>query len=451
MGSSERAATPGTELRHGKVWRNFGRNQSCVPAAWHSPRTEGQLVDIVVRAAAEGRTVKAVGSGHSYSSIALTDGHLLDLSGYDRVLSADVSTGVVTVQAGIPLWQLNEELATRGLAIEVLGDINYQSIAGAISTGTHGPGIRFGNIATNVLAMRIIDGSGGVVDCSPTVRPDLFDSARIGLGATGMLSTVTIQTVPAFNLHTVEEPMRMDRVLAELDDLIDGNDHFGLFWFPGSQVALTKRSRRTQDQVAPRGRVDEWVNDVFMDNLAFGAACKVADRFPGAARAIMSVAGTKRRSEWTDRSDKVFATPRTVRVLEMEYSIPREDFREAFDRLGRLIDAVGTPITVPVEIRWSAGDEIPLSHAHGRDSAYIAAHVYRGVPYDQYFQGVEKIMSDYEGRPHWGKLHFQSAETLAPRYPKWDEFQAVRQSMDPDGRFRNPYTDRVLGLPEGRQ
>ena len=130
----------------------------------------------------------------------------------------------------------------------------------------------------------------------------------------------------------------------------------------------------------------------------------------------------------------------------MEYSIPREAFPEAFTRLGRLIDSIGTPITVPIEIRWSAGDNIPLSHASGRDSAYIAAHMFRGEPYDQYFQGVEKIMSDYQGRPHWGKLHFQNAETLAPRYPQWDEFQAIRKRMDPDGRFRNPYTDRVLGL-----
>lgn len=440
----------GTTLRRGRVWRNFGRNQACVPAAWHAPTTEEELVAIVRRAAAEGRTVKAVGSGHSYSAIALTDGHLVDLSGYDRVLAADTATGVVTVQAGIALWQLNEELAARGLAIEVLGDINYQSIAGAVSTGTHGPGIGFGNLATNVIGLRLIDGDGVVVECSATQRPDVFDAARIGLGAVGMLSTVTLQTVPAFNLHTVEEPMAMDRVLADLDDLIDGNDHFGLFWFPGSKVALAKRSRRTQEPIAPRPRFAEWTNDVLVDNHAFGVACRLAARFPRTAPTIVAAASAKRRAEWTDRSDKVFATPRLVRVLEMEYSIPRDDFREAFARLGRLIDAVGTPITVPVEIRWSAGDDIALSHAHGRDSAYLAVHLYRGVPYDQYFQGVEQIMSDHEGRPHWGKLHFQSAETLAPRYPRWDDFQAVRRTMDPGGRFRNPYTDRVLGRPEER-
>lgn len=442
----QRGSTEGA--RPGDTWMNWGRNQSCVPASWERPTTEDQLADVVRRAAAAGRTVRAVGSGHSYSAIACTDGHLVDLSGYDRVLEADPSTGVVTVQAGLPLRRLNEELAARGLAMEVLGDINYQSVAGALSTGTHGPGIRYPTPSARMLSCRIVRGDGSVVECSPDRDPELWSAARVGLGALGVLSTVTLQTVPAFRLHTVEEPMRMDRILADLDSLIDGNDHFGLFWFPGSDVALAKRSNRTDEPLRPRLPRSAWVNDVLVDNHLFGVACKVATKVPAVGRAIVAGAGNKARHEWVDRSDRVFATPRLVRVVEMEYSIPREAFPEAFERLRRLVAGLG-PITVPVEIRWTAGDDIPLSHASGRDSAYIAVHMYRGVPYDQYFQGVETIMAGHEGRPHWGKLHFQSAETLAPRYPRWDEFQAVRARMDPEGRFRNPYTDRVLGVPAG--
>lgn len=439
----------GTTIRRGRTWQNFGRNQACVPSAWESPTSEAELVEVVTRAAGLGRTVKAVGSGHSYSAIACTDGHLVDLSGYDRVLEVDASTGLVTVQAGIPLWALNEELARRGLALPVLGDINYQSIAGAIATGTHGPGARFRTLADTVVGLRLVTGDGTVLDCSAEQHPEVFSAARIGLGALGLLSTVTVATVPAFNLHTVEEAMTVDRLLADLDDLIDGNDHLGLFWFPGSTTALVKRSNRTDAPVRPRSRREAWTTDVLTDNYLFGAACEVARRVPAASRSIVALAGRKARTEWVDRGDRVFATPRLVRVVEMEYSIPREAFREGFARLRRLVDDVGTPITVPVEIRWAAGDDIPLSHAHGRDSAYIAAHMYRGVPYDQYFQGVEAAMSSLEGRPHWGKLHFQSAETLAPRYPMWDDFQAVRRRTDPEGRFRNPYLDRVLGPPPG--
>ena len=436
---------PGTSVRRGRVWRNFGRNQACVPVAWEAPTSEDQLIDVVRRAAAAGRTVKAVGSGHSYSAIACTDGHLVDLSGYTRVLAADAATGVVTVEAGIPLHALNEELAARGLALPVLGDINYQSIAGAIATGTHGPGARFTTLADAVLGLRIITGDGTVVECSPTQHPDVWSAARVGLGALGLVSTVTLRTVPTFNLHTVDEPMAMDRVLADLDALVDGNEHLGMFWFPGSSTALVKRSNRTDAPIRPRRRVEAWATDVLTDNLLFGAACAVAKRIPATAPAIVGVAATKRRAEWVDRGDRVFATPRLVRVVEMEYAIPREAFPEAFTRLGRLVDRIGTPITVPVEIRWAAGDDIPLSHAHGRDTAYIAAHVARGVPHDEYFGGVEDIMAGYGGRPHWGKVHHQTAETLAPRYPRWDDFQAVRRRLDPDGRFRNPYLDRVLG------
>jgi FAD-linked oxidoreductase len=444
--SRQRGSTAGAQP--GDTWMNWARNQSCVPSHWERPSSEDELAEVVRRAASDGRTVRAVGSGHSYSSIACTDGHLIDLSGYNRVLDADPATGVVTVQAGITLRQLNEELARRGLAMEVLGDIDYQSIAGALSTGTHGPGIRYPTPSARVLSCRIIDGAGTVVECSAHQDPGLWSAARVGLGALGLLSTVTLQTVPAFRLHTVEEPMRMDRVLADLDGLVDGNDHLGMFWFPGSQVALVKRSNRTDQPVAPRDPRRAWLNDVVVDNHLFGAACRVATKVPSVGRAIIAGAGGKGRHEWVDRSDRVFATPRLVRVVEMEYSIPRDAFREAFERLRRLVDRL-PPITVPVEIRWTAGDDIPLSHASGRDSAYIAAHMYRGVPNDEYFGGVEAIMADYGGRPHWGKLHFQRAETLAPRYPRWDEFQAVRARMDPDGRFRNPYTDRVLGVPAG--
>lgn len=439
------AAIPGTAVRRGAVWRNFGRNQSSVPARWERPRSEDELVDVVRRAAAEGRTVKAVGAGHSYSAIACTDGHLVDLSDYDRVLAVDTASGLVTVQAGIPLWRLSDELARRGLALEVLGDIAVQSIAGAISTGTHGPGVRFPTLAARVEALRIVLGDGTVVACSAEQDPQLFDAARVGLGALGLISTVTLRAVPAFRLHCVEEPVAVSRLLDGIDELVDTTDHLGFFWFPGSDTAIVKRSTRTDAAPDPRPRRTEWANDVLVDNHLFGAACRVATRVPSAGRAIARAASAKRRTEWTDRSDRVFATPRLVRVVEMEYSIPRECFAEAFERLGRLVDDVGIPLTVPVECRWAAGDDIPLSHASGRDSAYLAAHVYRGQPYDQYFQGMEAIMSDYGGRPHWGKLHFQSAETLAPRYPRWGEFQAVRRRVDPDGRFANPYLDRVLG------
>jgi L-gulonolactone oxidase len=165
------------------------------------------------------------------------------------------------------------------------------------------------------------------------------------------------------------------------------------------------------------------------------------DWVPRIARRIPSAG----RQDYVERSDRVFASPRLVRFLEMEYAVPREAFPSAFAAVRGLERRIGVPVGFPVECRFTAGDDIPLSTAEGRDSAYIAVHVATGAPHDQYFTGVEAIMDDHDGRPHWGKLHYQRAATLAPRYPRWHEFQAVRARLDPTGRFANPYTDRVLG------
>ncbi len=429
----------------GGVWRNWAGNQHCAPHAVERPTTEAELIAVVERAAAAGRGVKAVGAGHSFTAVACTDGHLVDLSGYDRVLAADPAAHRVTVEAGITLHRLNGELASRGLALENLGDIAYQSVAGAIATATHGTGIAFGGLATTVVGLRLVTGDGTVVDCSPDAERAVWTAARVGVGALGVVSRVTLQCVPAFNLHAVEEARPVDEVLDDLDALVDGNDHFEFFWIPGTRWALTKRNRRTSEPARPRRRWQAFRSDVVADNLAFGAMLRVGrhrpDWVPRIARRIPSAG----RQDYVERSDRVFASPRLVRFLEMEYAVPREAFPSAFAAVRALERRIGVPVGFPVECRFTAGDDIPLSTASGRDTAYIAVHVGTGAPHDQYFTGVEAIMDEHDGRPHWGKLHYQRAATLAPRYPRWDDFQAVRARLDPAGRFANPYTDRVLG------
>ncbi|MDQ2650605.1 MAG: oxidoreductase, partial [Actinomycetota bacterium] len=217
------------------------------------------------------------------------------------------------------------------------------------------------------------------------------------------------------------------------------------YWVPHTGWALTKRNRRTDEPPSPRGRVKELVDDVLLPNVAFGALCRIGRRAPSLIPRMAKILPSTGRVEYTDRSDKVFTSPRMVRFYEMEYAIPRDCIPEALNRVRRLVDESGIQLSFPVEVRVVAPDDIPLSTASGRASGYIAVHVYKGTPYDAYFQGVEAIMDSYGGRPHWGKMHFQRAETLAERYPRWDEFQAVRRRMDPSGTFTNPYLDRVLG------
>jgi L-gulono-1,4-lactone dehydrogenase len=431
------------------TWTNWGRNQVCAPAEIRRPATEGQLVDLVKQAAANGQRVKAVGAGHSFTSIACTDGLLVDLGRYTRILEHDAAAGRVTVEAGIPLHRLSDELDARGLALENMGDIDQQSVSGATQTATHGTGLRFRNLSSQIVGLRLVTADGSVLECSESENADVLDAARVGLGALGLVSTVTLQCVPAFRLHAVEEPVPVDDVLADLDELVSTNDHYEFYWVPHTRWALTKRNRRTDEPARPRPRVREWVDDMALNNYAFGVLCRAGRWRPSLIPRLAKIIPNTGRLDYVDRSDRVFTSPRKVRFWEMEYGIPREVLPEALNRVRRLVDEMGMQISFPVEVRVVAPDDIPLSTAHGRETGYIAVHVYRGTPFDTYFTGVERIMDSYGGRPHWGKLHFQRAETLASRYPRWDEFQRVRARLDPEGRFANPYLDRVLGPTPG--
>ena len=426
-------------------WHNWAGNQQCTPERIERPSSEQGLIRVVKQAAATGRRVKVVGSGHSFTGIALTDGRLVQLSNYGRVLSIDREKRTATVQAGISIARLNEELDKQGLALENLGDINYQSISGAISTATHGTGRAFGGIATQIIGMRLIAGDGSVVECSPEKEADVFSAARVGLGALGIISTVTLNGVKAFNLHALEMPMRVDQVVESLDEHIRDNDHFEFFWVPGTGWALTKFNQRTDAPLATRGRWREFRDDILINNVAFSVLCRIGRLRPSLVPSIARAMPSSGRVEYVDKSYRVFASPRLVRFYEMEYGIPIDAAREAVNRVRALVKQSGLVPIFPVEVRFTKGDDIPLSTASGRDSCYIAVHVFEGMQYQQYFEGVEDIMNDYGGRPHWGKLHFQTAETLAPRYPEWQRFQQVRARLDPEGRFSNPYLDRVLG------
>jgi len=424
------------------VWRNWAGNARCTPARVVRPRTEAQLVECV---AANPGPLRVVGAGHSFTPIVCTDGTLVDLRDHASVLSVDAASGLVTVQAGMTMAALNAVLDAAGLAMHNLGDIAYQSVAGAVSTATHGTGATLGNLATAVVGLRLITADGTVLDCSADSHPEVFASARVGLGVLGVISTVTLRTVPAFTLHAVEETRRVDAVLAELDPLIDGNDHFEFFWFPGTDHAMTKRNNRTDDPPRPKGRVFAFVGDIVLSNVVFGAVCRAAVAWPPASGALRAIVPLLGRTEYSDTSHRVFASPRLVRFVEMEYAMPRAAFPEVFERVRRLADPLAPQVVFPVECRWVAGDDIPLSPAQGRDTAYLAVHVVRGNPYEEYFRGVEKILDSVGGRPHWGKLNYQTADVLAQRYPRWDEFRAARATVDPTGRFGNAYTDRVLG------
>jgi len=426
------------------TWRNWAGDQSCVPHERIRPRGRGELAEAVAAAAAAGRKVGVPGSGHSFTEAALTAGTMLDVGALSGVIDADRSSGLVKVGAGTVLAELNEELSRLGLAMENLGDIDRQTLAGAISTGTHGTGARLGNISSQIVAMELVLGDGSVRELDED--GDLLRAARVGIGALGAIASVTLRCVPAFTLHRVDTRRPRDEVLASFQESADANEHFELFTFPYADSALVLERNRTDRPPRPRGRVAAHLNDVVLENWALGALSAAGKAFPRANPALSRFAAALASgSTATDRSDRIFANERRVRFTEMEYGVPREHGPEAARRVIEWVRTNRFPVFFPIEMRVTAADDALLSPSHERDTAYIAVHQYRGMEWRPYFEAVESIMNEYGGRPHWGKRHFQTAATFPDLYPRWADFLAARDELDPGRVFTNQYAERVLG------
>ena len=432
-----------------KQWRNWAGDQRCLPTRIEAPANRAELVEAVARAGGEGLTVRAAGHGHSFTDIACTGGVMLDLRGLGRVLQVDADAGLVKVESGIGMRAMNEAIWGHGLALENLGDIDKQTISGAVSTATHGTGSRFRNISSQIQAMELVLDDGTLLELSEESDPDGIRAARVGLGALGIVATLTLRTVPAFSIRRLDSPHPLDEVLERIDDLADGSDHFEFYVFPHTRTALLRQSERTEESPRPKNPAARFATDVVAENWVMGAIARLGraspTRIPRLARFVSGQLG---RSTTLDRSYRVFASQRRIRFTEMEYAIPRRHAAEAVPRVLEAAERDEAGVGFPIEVRFVAADDSMLSPAHERDTVYIAVHQYRGMAWEAYFRAVEEVMNEYGGRPHWGKRHFQTAETLAERYPRWHDFASVRARLDPEGRFRNEYTDRVLGPAE---
>ena len=442
------------------MWRNWAGTARATPARWCRPRSEAEISGTVKDAASAGLKVRALGSGHSFTAAAATSGVALDLSQWTGITAADTRTGLVTVRSGTTLRSLNAELGGLGLAMANLGDIDAQTLAGALSTGTHGTGARLGGLATQVTSLELVLADGSLATCSASSRPELFAAARIGLGALGVITAVTLRCVPSFTLLADERPVPVEEVLEQFDALAAANDHFEFYWFPYGRQALVKRNNRVPagGSAAGAGAARAmpgwrrfWEFEV-MENAAFGTLCRIGRARPGLIPALnrFSSAALSSRS-YTDLSYRVFVTPRRVRFAESEYAVPRESLGHVITELRRAVPRLADPVMFPVEVRVAAADDIWLSTAYGRESAYVAIHQYAGLPYRAYFDRFESIVAEVAGRPHWGKLHSLDAGRLGRLYPRYDEFRRVRAEVDPEGRFGNSYLTRVLGQPVTEQ
>ncbi|KMS88711.1 FAD-linked oxidoreductase [Streptomyces regensis] len=428
------------------TWRNWGGNVSARPARQVTPASVEELAGAVSRAREDGLKVKAVGTGHSFTSIAATDGVLIRPQLLTGIRTIDRASMTVTVEAGTPLKRLNAALAREGLSLTNMGDIMEQTVSGAASTGTHGTGRASGSIAAQIKALELVTADGSVLTCSEKENPEVFAAARIGLGALGIVTAITFAVEPAFLLTAREEPMPFERVLAEFDELWAENEHFEFYWFPHTGNTNTKRNNRSAGPEQPVAPLAGWIEDEFLSNGVFQVAQWVGRAAPATVPAIARIASRALSARtYTDIPYKVFTSPRRVRFVEMEYAVPRAALVETLRELKAMVDRSGLRVSFPVEVRTAPADDITLSTASGRDSAYIAVHMFRGTPYQAYFTAAERIFTAHEGRPHWGKVHTRDAEYFDRVYPRFGEFTALRDRLDPDRLFQNDYLRRVLG------
>ena len=428
------------------TWRNWGGTVAARPAREVAPASVEELSAAVRKASEDGLTVKAVGTGHSFTSIAATDGVLIRPQLLTGIRKIDRDAMTVTVEAGTPLKRLNMALVREGLSLTNMGDIMEQTVSGAISTGTHGTGRESASIAAQIKGLELVTADGSVLSCSEKENPDVFAAARVGLGALGVITAITFAVEPVFLLTAREEPMTFDEVTGRFDELWAENEHFEFYWFPHTGSTNTKRNNRSAGPEQPVGQLAGWFEDEFVSNGLWQVANWVGRAAPATIPTIAQISTRAWSARtYTDIPYKVFTSPRRVRFVEMEYAVPRAALVDTLRELRAMVDRSSLRISYPVEVRTAPADDISLSTASGRDSAYIAVHMFRGTPYQAYFTAAERIFTAHEGRPHWGKVHTRDAEYFSGVYPRFGEFTALRDRLDPDRLFQNDYLRRVLG------
>jgi len=433
-------------------WRNWSGLESAEPRAVRSPASPEDVVAAVEAARETRSTVKMVGTGHSFTGIAAPGDLMLLPDRLTGIVCVDRDAMTVTAYAGTPLKELNAELERLGLSLHNMGDIAEQTLAGAVSTGTHGTGGVAAGLAAQLVAFQLVSGTGEVLAASPTENADLFDLGRVGLGALGILTTMTFAVEPLFLLEAQEQPMSWDEALGSFDAMVGGSHHCDMYWFPHTDRMLTKRNTRLGADVTeaePVGRVRGWVDDELLSNTVFGALTAAANRAPAVIPRMNRVTARALSARtYSDVAHRVFTSPRRVVFREMEYAVPRAAGLEVLREARRVVEASDWRISFPVEIRVAPADDVALSTAYDRDSFYLAFHTHHRSDWrthTAYLEAMEAIARAYDGRPHWGKLHTRTAADLAPAYPRFSEFLALRDRLDPDRLFANDHLRRVLG------
>jgi L-gulonolactone oxidase len=427
------------------VWRNWSGAVQCRPRQVLAPRTIDELQQAVAGVSAAGGKLRVAGSGHSFVPLVETDATMLTLDAVAGIES--IGDNLATILGGTTLKPLGHALRDRGYGMVNLGDINKQAVAGAVSTGTHGTGLSLGSISTQVEGMTLVMPDGSLRACSATNDPALFAASRVAMGALGVIARLDIRLQPGYRLELTKQSMDLDECLARAPDLARRYRHFEFYWVPHTRGTLVKLMEPTQEPESNTRLTG--LLELVLENGALGLLSRIARARPQwAPRIAKIIAGSIKGDASTMIADchRAFSSVRLVRFNEMEYELPAANGPDALRELVEFIERKKIQVHFPVEYRYVKGDDIWLSPFYGRDSAAISVHQYQGMDHRHYFAGAEAIFRNHGGRPHWGKMHTLVARDLEPLYPRWNDFLKLRQEIDPQGVFINPWLQKIFGL-----
>jgi FAD/FMN-containing dehydrogenase len=390
-------------------WRNWSGSLRFTPGRVEEPENEDELAELVSSAGRERRTVRVAGAGHSSMPLLATDHTLVSLAKFKGLVSHDTAGNEATVRAGMTLREAGQHLFEAGLALHNLGDVDTQTLVGAIGTGTHGTGRRLKDLSSALIGVRLVTGEGEIAEYSLETDPEFMKAARLSLGTLGIFTALRLKLVPAYRLHRREWCTGIDECLEHLGELIEGNRNFDFYWYPRSDEVRLRT-------LNPVGQGEE--------GLPYGRLVQ----------------------EKTGWSAEVIPKSRHLKFDEMEYAVPAQAGLDCFLQVRRRIkERHRRLVGWRVLYRTIAADDTYLSNEYGRDSVTISLHHNAGLPFWEFFKDIEPIFRAYGGRPHWGKKHTLKAEELRALYPMWDRFAQARRRIDPEGVFLNPYLRELLG------
>jgi FAD-linked oxidoreductase len=417
-------------------WSNWSGSVTASPASIERPRNEAELSAIIARS----RKVRVVGAGHSFMPLCETDGTLLSLSDMegDVTLSADGLRA--SAPAGMSLARLTDALWRKGASLINQGDVNPQALAGAIATGTHGTGAQLGSLSTAARGFRLVMHDGSVVSCSPDENPDLFEAQRLSLGLLGVASRIEIDVAPAYHLEERLEVRPLDEIAERWDELIAANRHVEFFVFPYASLAMLKI-------LDPKPSEGEMREQKDMEDAAFRRVCDLCTAMPFLTRFLQPHLLPKEMNRRrVGPAYRIFPSDRTVKFEEMEYELPRANGWPALREVIAWVRRKKLPVTFPFEFRLVAADDIWLSPFNGRQGASISMHQYARMPFRDLFAEAEVIFRSHDGRPHWAKRHTLTTADVHALYPRAAQFCAVRDRVDPQGKFANAHLAALFGV-----